>query len=59
MLTGEKLTKGIYTDEELREFLLRNKDRGGFEFSHPAITKQWDTLLKKMLDFNINTRVSF
>jgi serine/threonine protein kinase len=59
MLTKEHLIQGVTTEEELRNVLLKAKAKGGFEFNHPAITAPWKSLLKRMLDFNIETRVTF
>lgn len=59
MLTGELLNKDIATRDELALFLKSNKTKGGFKFDHPAITPFWEELLRNMLDFNVESRLTF
>lgn len=47
------------TRDELGHFLRENKKRGGFQFDHEAITPFWEQLLKKMMDFNVDRRMTF
>ena len=56
MLTGQELTSGITTHQELSLFLRKKKMDGGFNFDHIPI---WKAILKKLLDFDPGARATF
>lgn len=53
------MTEGINEAQQLMDFLTSNKAKGGFRFEGIQLSSKWLNLLRRMLDFNPEKRITF